>query len=74
MTTSADSGISDVAHDHQVVYELLEHRVQVLEGRVAEHEVRLRTLEIAHAKLIGWCAGGAFAGGLAFQILQWVLK
>jgi hypothetical protein len=54
--------------------ELLEHRMRVLEEQVTSNEVRLRALEIAHARLIGYAAGGAFIGGLVFQALTWALK
>lgn len=53
---------------------LLEHRVAVLEKDTQELSGRVRALEIAQAKLIGYCAGGAFAGGLAFQILTWLVR
>lgn len=54
--------------------QLLEHRVKVLEEKSAELEGRTRALEVAQAKLMGYCAGGAFAGGLAFQILSWLVR
>lgn len=64
-------------------FELLNHRVQTLEDKLDDHidadknihkelEIRVRALEIAHGKLIGYAAGGAFVGGLAFQLARMV--
>lgn len=57
---------------------LTAHRLAELESEVAtlraDLEPRVRALEIAHARLIGWAAGGAFVGGAAWSVLAWLLK
>lgn len=57
----------------QVNTAVLEHRVEELEREVRDLELRVRTLELAWAKLVGLSAGGAAAGGLLFQVLQFFL-
>lgn len=49
---------------------LVEHRLRVLEEASADHDGRIRALEIGYARLVGWAAGGAFVGGLVFQLLS----
>ncbi len=49
------------------------HRLEKLEGSVSELEGRMRAMEIGYAKMLGWSAGGAAVGGLAFQILVWLM-
>jgi hypothetical protein len=49
------------------------HRLEKLEETVSEQEGRLRALEIGYAKMLGWSAGGAAVGGLAFQIIIWLM-
>lgn len=51
-----------------------EHRFRTLEEQVAGFEGRIRALEIGYAKLLGWAAGGAFAGGLFFQLVSFMVK
>jgi hypothetical protein len=52
---------------------LTAHRLDQLEERQSEQEGRLRALEIGYAKMLGWSAGGAAVGGLAFQIIVWLM-
>lgn len=60
---------------------VLEHRIARAEEEIAEIrseikaiETRTRVLEIAHARILGWAAGGAFAGGGVFTILSWLIS
>jgi hypothetical protein len=60
-----------------VTPEVLSHRVTDLEKDVAEmraenkaQELRLRALEIANAKILGWAAGGAFVGGAFWTLIS----
>lgn len=52
---------------------LTAHRLAKLEEQVSEQEGRLRALEIGYAKMLGWSAGGAAVGGLAFQVIAWLI-
>lgn len=56
--------------------EVLNHRLVEVEKDVAEmraenkaQEVRIRALEIGHARILGWAAGGAFVGGAIISAL-----
>ncbi len=60
---------------------LLGHRVGELEKDVsnvntdiAKLEDRMRTLEIAWARLVGLSAGGAIFGGALVQVVQWLMS
>jgi hypothetical protein len=53
---------------------LLLHRIAEVEKAAEELETRVRALEIAQARLIGYAAGGAFAGGLVWQIVTWFAR
>lgn len=53
---------------------LISHRVQVLEETVKKHGERVHVLELAHARMLGYCAGAAFAGSLAGFLLQWLIQ
>lgn len=65
--------------------DVLNHRVMELERLVKEHdrgsatrykelEMRIRVLEIAHARLVAYAAGGAFVGGVIFQVVQLLFR
>jgi hypothetical protein len=53
---------------------LTAHRLAKLEEDVSDLEGRLRALEIGYARMLGWSAGGAAVGGLAFQIAMWLFQ
>lgn len=56
---------------------ILEHRIMALERSYHDIErtlePRVRALEIAHARIVGWAAGGAFVGGLVWNVVSRVL-
>lgn len=53
---------------------LTAHRLQKLESDTSELEGRVRALELGYAKMLGWSAGGAAVGALAFQIILYLMK
>jgi hypothetical protein len=42
--------------------------------RIADHESRMRELEMFKAKLIGWAAAASMAGSIVAQVLMGMLK
>ena len=53
---------------------LILHRIDKVEKEQGELEKRVRALEIAHARIVAWTAGAAFAGGLAWQLAVWLMR
>jgi hypothetical protein len=49
------------------------HRLNKLEEQSSALEGRVRALELGYAKMLGWSAGGAAVGALAFQIILYLM-
>lgn len=65
--TNAHTGLALLYHR---VDQLEKAHVKLTEEVNDELEPRLRALEISHARIIGWAAGGAFIGGLVWNIVS----
>lgn len=52
---------------------LVAHRLAELERNSLEMEGRVRALELGYAKMLGWSAGGAAVGALAFQVILYLM-
>lgn len=52
---------------------LTAHRLNELEEKASEQEGRLRALELGYARMLGWSAGGAAVGALAFQVILYLM-
>jgi hypothetical protein len=52
---------------------LTAHRLNELEEKSSELEGRVRALELGYARMLGWSAGGAAVGALAFQVILWMM-
>jgi hypothetical protein len=49
---------------------LLEHRMIQVERALEKVEPRLHAVEIAQARILGWAAGGAFIGGVVWNVVS----
>ncbi len=52
---------------------LTAHRLEKLEEQTSELEGRVRALELGYARMLGWSAGGAAVGALAFQVILYLM-